>query len=606
MTAQNDHDRLGLELSLAQTANERVQRGEAALAARDQLIDGALDAGTPVAEVAKRLGMTEQAIYQIRERLEGGEPTGGQHAATVRALELMSDHHAFELAAIELLHDLDASIRHTGGSGDRAQDGAGGVTSERGDSLVVMISLEAKWTQKIRRELERVARNNSSPSDVWAVTNRRTTPRSRDALTKDADTRGWRLRIFDQAWLASRLMRPEHLALRERLLGLAPPQPPAFVDSAEYGALLARRRRTWPSFIGREEALVELQDKLDQHACVTITGSGGIGKTRLALELSRRRPERWVFIDDHAKVEPSAIGGIAGSEDLVAVVDNAHRRTDLRALVGLLERRQGELRVVLITRPGYDEQLMDAVADTRVGPLAPTANMDLRPLSPKTIAEILRGNPLGLTYSGAIEAIIDLSEGNPEIALLAGELSKKGTPVEAVSQAELLQSYVASLLASVTETPAGHDRRVIREILALTAALNGIAKDDERLLGVVSGLVELRRRGLLRLLADLADAGLLEEFRGKYLVKPDLLAEHVLWATFFADRWQPTIEYQELWRAASPFYLRDLVRALGHLPAGAMPHETPALRATRQDLITQARTIDPSRRGSRGGGTGPA
>src|ERR1035437_808556 len=296
MTPEDDDDRLDLELGLAQAANERVQRGEAALASRDQLIAGALDAGTPVAEVAKHLRMTEQAIYQIRERLEGGEPHGEQQAATTRELERLSDHRAFELAAVELLHDLDPSIRHKGGPGDRAQDGVGGLSSDRGDSLVVMVSLEAKWTQKIRRELERVARNDTSPSEIWAVTNRRSTPRSREALTEDAVRHGWRLRIFDQTWLASRLMRPEHLALREQLLGLAPPRPPAFLESAEYGALLARRRRTWPSFIGREDALLELQGKLEQSSCVAVTGSGGLGKTRLALELSRQRPERWAFI----------------------------------------------------------------------------------------------------------------------------------------------------------------------------------------------------------------------------------------------------------------------------------------------------------------------
>jgi hypothetical protein len=593
MTSEDNDHRLDLELELAQAANERVQRGEAALAARDQLIAGALDAGTPVVEVAKRLGISEQAIYQIRERLEGGAPTGGQHAATAGQLELLSDHRAFELAAVSLLQDLDPSLRHTGGSGDRAQDAVGGLRSDRDDSLVVMISLEAKWTQKIRREFERVARNDTSPSEVWAVTNRRTTPRSREALGKEAAAHGWRLRIFDQAWLASRLIRPEHLSLREQLLGLAPPQPPAFLESAEYRTLLARRRRLWPEFIGREDALLELQDKLEHSSCVILAGSGGVGKTRLALELSRRHPERWVFIDDHAMLDPQAINDIAGSEDLVAVIDNAHRRTDLRELIGLLERRQGELRVILITRPGYDEQLVDAVADTRIGPPTPAAQMDLRPLSPKSIAEILRGEPLSLTYRGAIEAIIDLSEGNPEIALLAGELSKKGTPVEAVSQGELLQIYVASLLASVAATPAGHDKRVIREILALTAALDGISRDDETLLGRVSELVELGRRGLLRVLADLADAGLLEELRRKYFVKPDLLAEHMLWATFFSDRWQPTIEYQEVWRAFAPTHLPALVRALGRLPAGAMARESPALRATRTDLVIRAETVDP-------------
>lgn len=76
---------------------------------------------------------------------------------------------------------------------------------------------------------------------------------------------------------------------------------------------------------------------------------------------------------------------------------------------------------------------------------------------------------------------------------------------------EMLQSYVASLLASVTGTSAGADKRVIREVLAVVAALAGVATDDDGLLTDIGELVELGRQGLRRVLADLADAGLLEE-----------------------------------------------------------------------------------------------
>ncbi|MGA9315878.1 MAG: hypothetical protein WBV77_14765, partial [Solirubrobacteraceae bacterium] len=64
----SDEIPVDLELGLAEAANRRLQGGEAALASRDHLIANTLETGVPVAEVAKRLGMTEQAIYQIRDR----------------------------------------------------------------------------------------------------------------------------------------------------------------------------------------------------------------------------------------------------------------------------------------------------------------------------------------------------------------------------------------------------------------------------------------------------------------------------------------------------------------------------------------------------------
>ena len=43
------------------------------------------------------------------------------------------------------------------------------------------------------------------------------------------------------------------------------------------------------SFVGREQDLIELGQLLDRHRLLTITGPGGIGKTRLAIELARGR-----------------------------------------------------------------------------------------------------------------------------------------------------------------------------------------------------------------------------------------------------------------------------------------------------------------------------
>ncbi len=42
------------------------------------------------------------------------------------------------------------------------------------------------------------------------------------------------------------------------------------------------------SFVGREAELAELETVLKAHRLVTLTGVGGVGKTRLALEVAAR------------------------------------------------------------------------------------------------------------------------------------------------------------------------------------------------------------------------------------------------------------------------------------------------------------------------------
>jgi len=74
-------------------------------------------------------------------------------------------------------------------------------------------------------------------------------------------------------------------------------QPQAGADSSASHNLPTRLT----SFVGRDEEIAELQELLSEHRLVTVTGSGGVGKTRTAVEVARRylseqREEVW-FVD---------------------------------------------------------------------------------------------------------------------------------------------------------------------------------------------------------------------------------------------------------------------------------------------------------------------
>ena len=45
---------------------------------------------------------------------------------------------------------------------------------------------------------------------------------------------------------------------------------------------------TLTSFIGREQEIEQLEELMTAHRLVTLTGAGGAGKTRLAIEMARR------------------------------------------------------------------------------------------------------------------------------------------------------------------------------------------------------------------------------------------------------------------------------------------------------------------------------
>ena len=141
------------------------------------------------------------------------------------------------------------------------------------------------------------------------------------------------------------------------------------------------------SFIGRESELDEVQAAVNAHRLVTLTGVGGVGKTRLATEVAAQLADDfpdgvWVFelaaVADPAAV-PDAVAAVLGitqqpgksvSESVAAalegrvrllVFDNCEHVLDAAAdLIEAILAQSAAVRIVATSREGLgvaDEQL---------------------------------------------------------------------------------------------------------------------------------------------------------------------------------------------------------------------------------------------------------
>ncbi len=99
-----------------------------------------------------------------------------------------------------------------------------------------------------------------------------------------------------------------------RAAGLPTEFPPLKTLDATPGNL----RPPATSFVGREAELAELQTVLKGHRLVTLIGVGGVGKTRLALELASLSPDD--FPDGVWVIELAAVADPAAVPDAVAAV----------------------------------------------------------------------------------------------------------------------------------------------------------------------------------------------------------------------------------------------------------------------------------------------
>ncbi len=112
------------------------------------------------------------------------------------------------------------------------------------------------------------------------------------------------------------------------------------------------------SFIGRESEVAELQAAVKTHRLVTLTGVGGVGKTRLALEVASQLSDEfpdgvWVFelaaVTDPAAV-PDAVASVLG-------ITQQPGKTVSESVAAALE---GRVRLLVLDNC---EHVLDAAAD---------------------------------------------------------------------------------------------------------------------------------------------------------------------------------------------------------------------------------------------------
>jgi predicted ATPase len=126
------------------------------------------------------------------------------------------------------------------------------------------------------------------------------------------------------------------------------------------------------AFIGRQTELGELVELVKAHQLVTLTGVGGVGKTRLALEVATRLADD--FPDGVWMIELAAVGDAAAVPDAVAAVLGITQQPAMSVADSVAAALEGRSRLLIFDNC---EHVLDAAADMVEAILARSATVKI-------------------------------------------------------------------------------------------------------------------------------------------------------------------------------------------------------------------------------------
>jgi predicted ATPase len=205
-------------------------------------------------------------------------------------------------------------------------------------------------------------------------------------------------------------------------------------------------RAATTSFIGRESEVAELQAAVKAHRLVTLTGVGGVGKTRLALEVAARLADEFPygvwFFELAAVTDPAAV------PDAVAAVLGITQQPGKSVANSVAAALEGRVRLLVFDNC---EHVVDSVADLVEAILAASATVKVLATSREGIGvadeKLWRVPSLGV--GAAVELFVERAQ-----SVTSGLLADETTAVEDVCRRldgiPLAIELAASRMASMT------------------------------------------------------------------------------------------------------------------------------------------------------------
>ena len=288
--------------------------------------------------------------------------------------------------------------------------------------------------------------------------------------------------------------------------------------------------------VGRSDHIRQVHDFVEsqQQNVAVLVGRGGIGKSKVlhaladTFDIEHKGMSLWFT----AEGVPLTQGGAdhLPYEPCVLVVDDAHRRSDLPALLAFSRQRSHATKLLLSCRPQAIDHVRSQLTyggfDVQEVVFLPA----VEELSRQEVTGLAR-QALGSEFSNLAEQLAVATWDCPLVTVVGGRLvAEKAIAPELLERDEDFRHAVLTRFRDIIVGEVGDriDTSLCRSLLDVVAAVQPIRLDNETTLDAEAEFLGIDRPALLRSLGVLEEAGVLLRRGNTLRIVPDVLADHIL------------------------------------------------------------------------------
>jgi hypothetical protein len=299
-------------------------------------------------------------------------------------------------------------------------------------------------------------------------------------------------------------------------------------------------------FLGREKELKEIGDCMDSSDCVVVSGSAGVGKTRLALEFARQYAAAHgykilCFKNNDLQIYDDLLMKTEDSGRYLLLLDDVNCIGQYKTIISqaLYSKSESKAFKILCTVRDYARGDVFSL----IYNLVSCKLVRVEALSDEDIKKLMTDN-LGINNGEYLNQIAKVSKGNPRIAFIAGKIAVEKQSLASIQNLEdVLASYYSAYIGRIN---ASESKEIVS--LGIVAFLGAVRLDALDKVNQFFGLAAITKEEFADFCRRLSEKELVDIYKNAVVkISDQCLGDYIVDYVFFKKKARFSLRHFRNW-----------------------------------------------------------